>query len=372
MGSFFRYLIKDKVFIIAFLFACISMFFVLPNKSYLGYINYRVLVIMFTIMIAVAGIYETKFFDFIATELVMRFKNIKYIALVIILTTFFLSMFLTNDAVLLTLIPFTIFITKHTHTEKHAVSIIMIQTIAANMGSALTPMGDPQNIYLYTYYSIGFKEFLFVTMPITIMGFVLVTLTTFVLIPHVKCDLNLKAPRIDIKHLFFYMFILINALLSVLHVIPVFYTFIITILLIIFFGKHLVKRVDYLLLLTFVSFFIFTGNISHISWIKNHIEGLFNDKITVFFSGLITSQFISNVPAAVLLSTFVKPDFWKPLLQSVNIGAMGTIIASLASLITFKYVIREFPGSAKIYLLKYSVVSFIFISFISAFILVFF
>jgi Na+/H+ antiporter NhaD/arsenite permease-like protein len=327
---------------------------------------------MFTIMIAVGGLYETHFFDFVATKLVIHFKSIKFIGLVIILTTFFLAMFLTNDAVLLTLVPFTIFITIHTHMEKHALTIIMLQTIAANMGSALTPMGDPQNIYLYAFYDIPFKSFLAVTFPITMMGFILVTLSTLVLIPHAKCELNLKAPTVKIKRLFIYALILLNALLGVLRVIPIIYTLGITLIFIVLFGRHLLKRVDYLLLLTFTSFFIFTGNLSQMSFIKDAIQGLLNSYSSVFFSGLITSQFISNVPAAVLLSTFTSDQYWQALLQGVNIGAMGTIIASLASLITFKYVLREFPGSMKTYLLKYSIISIIFIVIISFVTLMFF
>jgi Na+/H+ antiporter NhaD/arsenite permease-like protein len=372
MRKVFFYLKKDKVFIIAFTFALISMLFIPPSRAYLGYINLKVLVIMFTLMVAVAGIFETHFFDYVATKLVIQFKNIRLIALVIILTTFFLAMLLTNDAVLLTLIPFTLFITKHTHQEKHALSMMMLQTIAANMGSALTPMGDPQNIYLYAFYDIPFKSFLSVTFPISLIGFILVTISTFILIPNTRCELNLKAPQVNVARLMFYFLILINALLSVLRVIPELYTLLITIVLIFSFAKHLFRRVDYTLLLTFVSFFIFTGNLAQMSFIKDGIDGLLNNNLSVFFSGLALSQFISNVPAAVILSTFTQREYWQPLLQGVNIGAMGTIIASLASLITFKYVLSEYPTRIKQYLVNYSVLSLIFITIISTIVLLLF
>jgi Na+/H+ antiporter NhaD/arsenite permease-like protein len=372
MKKTFKYLKKDKVFIIAFAFACLSMLFVPPSTAYLDYINIKVLVIMFTLMIAVAGIYETHFFDYVATKLVIQFKSIRLIALVIILTTFFLAMLLTNDAVLLTLIPFTLFITRHTHQEKHALSIMMLQTIAANMGSALTPMGDPQNIYLYAFYDIPFDSFLLVTFPITLIGFILVALSTFVLIPHTLCELNLKAPQVNLQRLMFYFLILVNALLSVLRIVPELYTLFITLILIFSFAKHLFKRVDYTLLLTFVSFFIFTGNLAQMSFVKDLIGGLLNNNLSVFFSGLALSQFISNVPAAVILSTFTSRDYWQALLQGVNIGAMGTIIASLASLITFKYVISEYPTKVKQYLINYSILSIIFILIISSVVLLLF
>lgn len=371
MRNLLRYFYRDKVFIFAFVSAVISMFFITPSFDYLDYVNYKVLIIMFTLMIAVAGFYETHFFDYVATQLVIRFRSIKWIGLVIILTTFFLAMVLTNDAVLLTLVPFTIFITKHTKTKNYAVIIIILQTIAANMGSALTPMGDPQNIYLYAYYDIPFQSFIIAMLPITVMGFILVSITAIIKIPNISCELNIVAPIVNWKKLFFYSLILINALLSVLRIVPEFYTLSITFFLALLYGRHLFKRVDYTLLLTFLSFFIFTGNLGQIDLIKDSIEGFLMNRISVFFSGIIASQLISNVPAAVLLSTFTKIEFWKPLLQGVNIGAMGTIIGSLASLITFKYILREYPKETKNYLMNYTILSILFIVAISSVTLLF-
>jgi len=365
MKSLLRYLYKDKVFVIAFIFAVISMFFITPSKDYLDYINYKVLIIMFTLMLAVAGVYETHFFDYVATKLVIQFKSIKWIGLIIILVTFFLGMLLTNDAVLLTLVPFTIFITKHTKQEKYAVMIIILQTIAANMGSALTPMGDPQNIYLYAFYDIPFGEFLATTAIITISGFVLVSTTAMIRIPNHHCELNIVAPTVEWKKFFLYMLILINALLTVLRLVPEEYTLMITIFLGLLYGRHLFKRVDYTLLLTFTSFFIFTGNLGQMIWIKDAISHLLDTRLSVYFTGLFTSQLISNVPAAVLLSTFTERAYWQPLLQGVNVGAMGTIIGSLASLITFKYIMREYRSETKTYLITYSIISIIFITIIT-------
>lgn len=369
--SVLRYLYKDKVFVIAFIFAILSMFFVPPSKDYFTYINYKVLIIMFTLMLAVAGVYETHFFDFVATKLVIQFKSIKWIGLIIILVTFFLGMLLTNDAVLLTLVPFTIFITKHTQQEKYAVIIIILQTIAANMGSALTPMGDPQNIYLYAFYDIPFVEFLKTTAVITISGFILISVTAMLRIPNHHCVLNIVAPSVQWKRFFLYMLILINALLTVLRIVPEIYTLVITIFLGLLYGRHLFKRVDYTLLLTFTSFFIFTGNLGSMLWINDAISHLLDSRLSVYFMGLITSQLISNVPAAVLLSTFTERSYWQPLLQGVNVGAMGTIIGSLASLITFKYIMREYRSETKAYLLTYTIISIIFIAIITTVTLIF-
>jgi Na+/H+ antiporter NhaD/arsenite permease-like protein len=355
------YFWKDKVFIIAFIFAIISCFFVPPSIDYIDYINFKVLIIMFTLMIAVAGLYEANVFSFIAIKLVSRFYSIKWIGLVIVLATFFLGMWVTNDAVLLTLVPFTLFVTKQTQQEKYALTIVILQTIAANMGSALTPMGDPQNIYLYAYYNIPFSTFLGTMAPITITGLILLIITSLVLIPNIPCHPITVTPKIGSKKVLIYLLIFINALLSVLRVVPEWYTLGITVILTFIFAIHLLKKVDYTLLLTFFSFFIFTGNMGQLDVIKDFVSTLLNSNISVYFTGLLTSQFISNVPAAVLLSTFTDAAYWKPLLQSVNVGAMGTLLASLASLITFKFVIKDFPDQGKTYIKTYTLLCIIYV-----------
>ncbi|MFA6377831.1 MAG: SLC13 family permease [Acholeplasmataceae bacterium] len=361
MKVVFKNIIKDKVFVIAGIIMMITMFIIPPSTLYLSYMNYKVLIIMFTIMLAVAGLYETHLFDFIATRLVIKFKTIKWVSLILVLSTFFLAMFLTNDAVLLTLIPFTLFIMKHAKQEKFALITIILQTIAANLGSALTPMGDPQNIYLFAYYEIPFKTFLSITAPITALGFILITSTALIKIPNIPVTLNLQAPEVNWKRVGLYALLLLNALFVVLRLVPEWYTIYVTLILGLAYGRHLFKRVDYGLLLTFVAFFIITGNLGQMDSIFNLFDKVLSSPHQVFLTALGTSQIISNVPAAVLLSTFTKPMYYPALLTGVNVGALGSIIGSLASLITFKYVIREFPELMKKYLLNYTIISIIFI-----------
>jgi Na+/H+ antiporter NhaD/arsenite permease-like protein len=371
MHRLLAYLWKDKVFIIAFFLALISCFIVHPSIAYLSYINYKVLIIMFTLMIAVAGLYEANVFSFIAIKLVSRFYSIKWIALVIVLATFFLGMWVTNDAVLLTLVPFTLFVTKQTQQEKYALTIVILQTLAANLGSALTPMGDPQNIYLYAYYNIPFASFIGAMLPITITGLILLTIVTLVLIPSIPCHTVTVSPKISSKKIYIYLLIFINALLAVLRIVPEWYTFGITVFLTVIFSAHLLKKVDYTLLLTFFSFFIFTGNLGQITVIKELVSSYLENPVSVYFSGLFTSQFISNVPSAVLLSTFTDTSYWKPLLQGVNVGSMGTLIASLASLITFKFVIKDFPDQGKTYVRTYTLLCIIFVLIITGVVFIF-
>lgn len=357
MSKVFNVFLKDKVFLIAFVIAIITMFFVPPSMAYFDYINYKVLVVMLTIMLAVSGIFDSHFFYFVATKLVMHLKNTRFIAFSIIITTFFLSMVLTNDAVLLTLIPFSIFIFKQIKMEKYILIVIIMQTIAANLGSALTPMGDPQNIYLYAYYQIPFSQFIKMTLPITLIGGVLISFTTILLIPNREVSLNITTPKVNLKKLLIYGIILLNALFSILRIVPLIYTFFITLILGLIFARSMFKRVDWPLLLTFVAFFIITGNLSQIEVIGVKLSGYLNQDDKVYFTGMALSQVISNVPAAVLLSTFTEASFAKYLLQGVNVGSMGTLIASLASLISFKYIMRDYPRDAKKYVLYYLLIS---------------
>lgn len=352
---------KDKVFLIAWAAALVSMLFVPPSLDYIGYINPKVLIIMFTLMIAVAGMYEANFFSFVAIGLVSKFFTIKYISLVIVVATYFLGMLVTNDAVLLTLVPFTLFVTKQTKMEKYALLIVILQTIAANMGSALTPMGDPQNIYLYAFYDIPFGTFLQAMAPITIMGFLLVTVSTAVLIPNEYCEPIMVSPKVDWKRMAVYGAIFTNALLAVLRVYSVWIGLIVTLVISVPLCFRLWKKVDYHLLLTFTAFFIFTGNLGVLDSIGQAFERFLDTPASVYFTGLFASQFISNVPAAVLLSTFTEKSLALPLLQGVNVGAMGTLIGSLASLITFKIVTKEFPGEMKAYLRTYTLLCILFI-----------
>lgn len=360
MQTIQSFLLKDKVFLIAWIVAIVSMFFISPSVGYFAYINPKVLIIMFSLMIAVAGMYEANFFSFIAIHLVERFFTIRYIALVIVIATFFLGMLVTNDAVLLTLVPFTLYITKQTKMEKQALLIVILQTFAANLGSALTPMGDPQNIYLYAEYDIPFLTFIQTMVPITVIGFLLVIVTTILFIPNKHCQPIMVKPLVAWKRMALYSIIFFNALASVLRLYSVWIALGVTLVFTILLFPRLLKKVDYHLLLTFTAFFIFTGNLGQMEALKAPIEQLLHSSTSVYFTGLMTSQFISNVPAAVLLRTFTANTFALDLLRGVNVGAMGSIIGSLASLITFKFVLKDFPKQGATYLKTYTFLSLVF------------
>jgi Na+/H+ antiporter NhaD/arsenite permease-like protein len=365
MSKILTYFWKDKVMIIAAIAAIFTMFFIPPSISYLGYFKIKVLVCMFGLMIAVGGMYEENFFTVVAIKLVKHFQTVKSIAMVIVLTTFTLGMLITNDAVLLTLIPFSIFVMKEIKQEKQIILLVILQTLAANLGSALTPMGDPQNIYLYTKFNIPFVSFMQSMIPITLTGLILIIATTLLLFPKIRVEPVHHVAYVNDKKLVVYFIIFMVTILCILgflnDYVALFFILISTLL----FNKKLFIRVDYNLLLTFSMFFIFTGNISQIEMVKNIGAQLLNSSTSVYFMGLGVSQLISNVPAAVLISTFTPTIYIHDLLQGVNVGAMGTIIASLASLISYKFVLKDYPKQYVRYLLIYSVICIIYIGIIT-------
>lgn len=368
----FQQIKKDKILLVASLIAILTSLIVLPSKAYFSYINYKVLIVMFSIMITVTGLFEEDFFGFIAAFWVKRISQFKIIALTLVVLTFFLGMLMTNDAVLLTLIPFSVFIIKQTHQEKHLIKVVILQTFAANLGSALTPMGDPQNIYLYSNFSIPFMTFIQTMLPLSFFGLLLLLITTYVWVPNVVVTKTITTPRLHMKRLipFFVCFFL--TLLTILGAIDPVVLFGIVFVLVILFYRHLLRKIDLRLLLTFFVFFIATGNLGRITFIVDLIEPFLQNTTTVFFTGIITSQLISNVPAAVLLSTFVPPSLITALLIGVNIGAMGTLYASLASLITFKFVIHDYPHVTKEYLRTYTMLSIVYMVLLSLLYLLFF
>ncbi len=277
MKKIIGFFYQDKVLLIALIAALISVLFVPINRGYIDYINIEVLVVMFSLMLAVQGMTDQRLFSMIAVKMVKHLKDIRVIALVMIMASFFLGMLLTNDAVLLTLIPFMLFVLAKINRTRESIIIVILMTIAANLGSALTPMGDPQNIYLYTNFNLDFWEFIKNTSVITITGFFLLLLTVFLifkqdLVEPIVEDVKIKDYRLAI---YFIMFLV--AILTVLGVIPAWISLIIVVVLGLIFGREHFKKVDYQLLLTFVMFFIFTGNMSQIGLVKNFFQSFLNN-----------------------------------------------------------------------------------------------
>lgn len=275
--------------------------------------------------------------------------------MVLIAITFISSMLITNDVALITFVPITIIVSRRA--EFDPLLTVILQTLATNIGSSLTPMGNPQNLYLYSHYHIGNSQF-FITM---FMFIVIGALWLFILNMKVrKKELCVKLDEINIKNkntIAYYALLFFLVILSILRIIDYRVIFIILLASTFILKRELFKKVDYFLLVTFICFFIIIGNISKMSFITSFIKHYLYGSGRTYFISIILSQFISNVPSSILVSSFVPARFWKEVLLGVDIGGMGTLVASLASVISYKFYTRYYTG--KKYLVKFHYLNFI-------------
>ena len=334
-SSFIEFLKKECVLVIAVTLAILSSFISIPKISY---IDFKVLILLFNLMVVVAAFKELKVLDSIAIRLLKKCNTYTSISLALVFITFISSMIVTNDVALITFVPLSIVIAKKANIN--VLKIVIFQTLAANLGSSFTPMGNPQNLFIYSFYNLNPIDFFKITLPIVILA---VLFLVVLVCKDINLSLDLEDVKIDNKrdvYLFGGLFLII--LLSVFHVIDCKVTFLITIIMILFLNKKLFSKVDYSLLITFIGFFIFVGNISTMDLVKNFMEGILGSPQSTFLSSILSSQVISNVPATMLLSGFT--NHFKELLLGVNIGGMGTLIASLASVISYKIYTSEFKN----------------------------
>ena len=334
-SSFIEFLKKECVLVIAVTLAILSSFISIPKMSY---IDFNVLILLFNLMVVVAAFKELKVLDSIAIGLLKKCNTYTSISLALVFITFISSMIVTNDVALITFVPLSIVIARKANIN--VLKIVIFQTLAANLGSSFTPMGNPQNLFIYSFYNLSPIDFFKITLPIVVLAVLFLVLLVFK-DKKMNLSLDLEDVKIDNKrdvYLFGGLFLII--LLSVFHVIDYKVTFLITIVMVLILNKKLFSQVDYSLLITFIGFFIFVGNISTMDVVKNFMEGILNSPQSTFLASVLSSQVISNVPATMLLSGFT--DHFKELLLGVNIGGMGTLIASLASVISYKIYASEF------------------------------
>ena len=334
-SSFIEFLKKECVLVIAVTLAILSSFISIPKLSY---IDFKVLILLFNLMVVVTAFKELKVLDSIAIGLLKKCNTYTSISLALVFITFISSMIVTNDVALITFVPLSIVIARKANIN--VLKIVIFQTLAANLGSSFTPMGNPQNLFIYSFYNLSPIDFFKITLPIVVLAVLFLVLLVFK-DKKMNLSLDLEDVKIDNKrdvYLFGGLFLII--LLSVFHVIDYKVTFLITIVMVLILNKKLFSQVDYSLLITFIGFFIFVGNISTMDVVKNFMEGILNSPKSTFLASVLSSQVISNVPATMLLSGFT--NHFKELLLGVNIGGMGTLIASLASVISYKIYASEF------------------------------
>ena len=362
MKKIISFMKKETVLTIATLLAVVSAFFVTPDRQYIGYIDFRTLGILFGLMVIMQGFQRTGLFDRIGKSLLQKTGKLWQLILVLVMLCFFFSMLITNDVSLLTFVPFSILVLKKCGQEQAMIPTVVMQTVAANLGSMLTPIGNPQNLYLYGLMDCSILEFMGILLPYTVITFVLLLLSLLCIRgkeQEISCRMEegteIKQSR-KCRNLIYGLLFLI-ALLVVARILP--YGVLVTAVFLytVIFDREALKGADYALLVTFVSFFILIGNLGRISLIREALEHFVSGR--EILTGVLASQVISNVPAAVLLSGFTEN--YRDLLVGVNLGGLGTLIASMASLISFKLYTKCYKENRGRYLRWFTLVNIIYL-----------
>lgn len=329
-----EYLKKEKVLCIAWILAIVSMFIVHPDKAYIDYVDVRVLALLFCLMLLVKGFQRIGLFDVLIQKVFAHISGSSRLSQMLILICFFLSMLITNDVALITFVPFAILALQLCHQEKLMIQVIVLQTMAANLGSMFTPIGNPQNLYLFSVSNMSLGDFFGTMFPVTALSLILLIAATY-LLPNepIEVDLKEKTEMAEKKEFIVYVLLFGLNLLVVFRILTWIPVLIITVAGVLSIKRaELLKEVDYALLLTFVGFFIFVGNLGRVPLFSEILEQLTQGREILVAA--VFSQFLSNVPAALLLAGFT--DNFAGLLLGTNIGGLGTIIASMASLISYK------------------------------------
>ncbi|MBQ7473563.1 MAG: anion permease [Oscillospiraceae bacterium] len=364
MSAIRSFVRREPVLMIAAFAAAVSCFFVPPDKTYLSYIDFRTLALLYALMTVVAGLRGAGLFSHLAHTLCKKAANVRVIGLILVLLSFFSAMLITNDVALLTFVPFAVVVLGLADRRSDLVRIVVLQTVAANLGSMLTPVGNPQNLYLYSFYDLSFADFVRTTLPLWGLSLVLVVLGCLTLSSAPLHIFLGEEPGMDGRALALYLALFVLCLLVVLRVLswPVMLLVMLAVLLLL--DRKILLKADFLLLLTFVAFFIFSGNLARVGAVDRLLRGLLAGR--EYLVSLLASQVISNVPAALLLSGFTGAS--KALLLGVNVGGLGTPIASLASLISMKLYSHSEHAHTGRYLADFTVINVLLLLLLSVFV----
>ena len=362
MSSVLSFAKREPVLIISSLAALASCFFVPPDAGYLSYIDFRTLALLYALMLMTAGLRKAGAFAHLAHLAVARAKGTRAMSVLLVALSFFSSMLITNDVALLTFVPFAVVLLGMAGRRDDLARVVVLQTVAANLGSMLTPVGNPQNLYIYSYYDLSAGDFFRITAPVWALSLVLLLLLCLPL-PNARVEPYLgEEPGVDKKKLWLYLTLFAVCLLAVFRVLSwqLMLTIVVSSLLIM--DRKILLEADFLLLLTFVAFFVFSGNLARLPAVAELLRGALAGR--EYLTALLASQVISNVPAALLLSGFTGNA--RALLLGVDVGGLGTPIASLASLISLKLYSRTTDAHTGRYLAAFTAVNVVLLLILSA------
>lgn len=357
MKYFIGFIKKETVLVISFFLALASMFIVAPNKGYISYIDFRTLAILLGMMFIMSGLEKLFVFQQIGETLISLVSDIRMITLLLISLCFISSMFITNDVSLLTFVPFTIVVLNMAGKKDYLIPIIILETVAANLGSMLMPMGNPQNLYLYTLSQMSIASFVLMMLPYAMISLILLIILGIFMVKKETVSLNIKHEfkrnTIQKVRIISYLICFVIALLVVARVLDYRIGFVLITLTVLFLDTGILLHVDYSLIFTFIFLFIFIGNLKQLDEVSNWLRSITSGNEVIV--SVIASQFISNVPAAILLSGFT--DNIKSLIIGTNLGGLGTLIASMASLISFKLYLTTINPDKKKYVVLFSIIN---------------
>lgn len=351
MKKVMEYFRKDVVLTISMILAVLSCIAVPPGKMYAEYIDYHTLILLFCLMLIIEGLRREGFFHHIGNLILGRVKKKRGIIFTLVFLCFVSSMLITNDVALITFIPFGLMILKMSGMTSRICFTVTLMTIAANLGSMFTPVGNPQNLYLYSLSGLRFYQFLLLMLPYTAAAAVLLIIFVLVGFRRESISMRIEKSKIsDRRLIIFYLILFVVCILTVAGFVPHVLTFIIVSAGIFLVNKKLFAGADYALLLTFVFFFIFVGNLNHFEELRILISQILKGHERLV--GIAASQVMSNVPAAMLLSNYTEEI--RELIIGVNIGGLGTLIASMASLISYKQICNRYPEIKWKYMVEFT------------------
>ena len=356
MKRIIHFLKSEIVLTVALIAALLSMLIVPPDAAYAGYVDTHVLMLLFALMAVVAGLKRCGLMDRICNSLVSRAGSVRMLGAALSLACFFSAMLVTNDVALITFVPLTTALLAAFPGQ--LILAVTIETIAANLGSMATPIGNPQNLYLYAHYEMPMGEFLRAVGPLTLVSLVLVLAGCLLLSGEKIAAAQSEARPIDRRALTLHGVQFIVCLLSVLGVMPKWVSFAFVLVTMLIWYRELLAQVDYALLATFVCFFVFVGNLGRVQAVSSLLSGVIAGRELEV--GILASQVISNVPAALMLSGFTQDA--AALMRGVDLGGLGTLVASLASLISFKLYMKAPGAKAGRYLGVFTVLNLVFLA----------
>lgn len=348
---------KNVVMVVAMVAAAVTCFFVPPDAAYLDYFDVKTLTCLFCVLAVICALKNINFFYILAKKIVLIFKNARLCILALVYITFLGSMLIANDMALLTFLPLGLYVLTSTGKGKYMAFTFIMQNIAANLGGMLTPFGNPQNLYLYTKFEIPNGEFVGIMAPPFVVSVALITLCCLIFVKPEPLELKNEKIVLPAGRTVVYLSLFALAIAIVFRGISYLIGLVVIPAVLLFMDRKALKMVDYPLLLTFVFFFLFSGNMARIDAVRTLFSVLL-EKSTLIFS-VLSCQIISNVPSAILLSQFTEN--YRELLLGVNIGGVGTLIASLASLITFREYTKNNKGKTWHYILLFSAFNFAFL-----------